>query len=48
MVSALLLLGVALVAGSYMINVQQPGVQRRAIRIEANVRKRNRPYRNSP
>lgn len=34
MVNALLLLGVALIVGSYLFNTSQPGLQRQAIRID--------------
>ena len=46
MVNALLILGLALIIGSFFLNTNQLGMQRRAIRIEDLERRRNR--RNQP
>lgn len=42
MVNALLILGLALIIGSFMLNINQQGMQKRAIRIEDLERKRPR------
>ncbi|MCR6653376.1 MAG: hypothetical protein NVV73_18600 [Cellvibrionaceae bacterium] len=40
MVNALLMLGLALIIGSFLLNTNQIGMQKRAIRIEDQERKR--------
>jgi ABC-type phosphate transport system permease subunit len=44
MVNALLILGLALFIGSFMLNINQQGMQKRAIRIE-DLERRKRPRR---